>query len=77
MSWQSINTAPKDNSTVLIGRWNGDGFEYIHAAFQLDGLWFLPFDSARDERGTTYLASDELPTHWMEINFSLEGVIGE
>jgi hypothetical protein len=45
--------------------------------FRLGGLWFLPFDSERDENGTPFLPDDELPTHWMELQSELKGTDNE
>ena len=65
-TWQPISTAPKDE-LVIIGRYNGLNFDYIHASYCMDGDWFLPFDSERDEYGIPMLEADEQPTHWQEL----------
>lgn len=69
--WQTIDKHT-GHKAVIIGRWNGHAWEYVHYAYFQNDLWFLPFDSERDKHGTPTLNGDELPTHFQPVWYSPE-----
>jgi len=65
--WLTIDKHGGGGGLVNIGKHNGVVFEWIQVAYLCEGLWFLPFDSERDENGTPYLGEDDKPTHYQEL----------
>ena len=60
--WQTIDTAPKDGTEILLASKNGSRVCYWDSGRFFEG-WFIPASDAHD-CGGTYAAA---PTHWMPL----------
>lgn len=72
--WQPIETAPKDGTKILLGRFDGTGREY-------DGR--IRVDWWRSRMGAGYTGFGHFnptywpPTHWMPLPAPPDGEVGE